>query len=539
MSDRTHLDRYQFGLLKPIHTDDALHAWIKHFIRIHIPRQSVCPHHNAPFDYIRHAYFEPTKDCVVIAPRGGGKTKLAAVATILDLLHKPPCAVRVLGGSLDQSLRMWEHIWPDIEHWAKHLLKRRASGASRRIELINGSTAAVLTQSQRAVRGLRVQKLRCDEVEMFDPQIWQAAQLVTRSRADKMGSDPILPNEISSSVPLFRAGNGRRRGRACAKRATPGQSVLAPPGIAHRGNALPLITGAIDALSTSHKPGGLMSHIIDNAKLVGTQVFRWCILDVLERCEPARDCKTCPLWEECRGIAKTQCNGFFKIDDAIAMKGRTSRETWDAEMLCIRPTTHGCVFPSFDREVHVCDLAIEAINGSERSLSIDFGFANPLVCLWIAKRSGENGDGSIYVFDEYVQEQQTLDVHIQQIEARPWNKTGRITRITCDPAGGHRSDQTAASNTQLLRKAGYQVRSRKSLIADGLELIRRALRPAHGEPRLFINPRCVKLIKAMQSFRFGKGTESPIKDGTHDHLIDALRYWFVNDVSEVVKTRTY
>lgn len=527
------LERTQANLLDPIDRHDAakLHAWIKAFIRIDIPRVAVCAHHDAPFEYIKHAYFEPTKDCVVVAPRGGGKTKLAAVATILDLLHKPPCAVRVLGGSLDQSLRMWEHILPDIEHWARSLLKKRA-GASRRIELANGSSAGVLTQSQRAVRGLRVQKLRCDEVELFDPAIWQAAQLVTKSRSTPIQTTPPAPKAApanptrrkTGSDPIFQK---RRFYRAILKMGS--DPIFAGPVFAG-------VWGAIDALSTSHQPGGLMSQIIDNAHTVGTRVFRWCIMDVLERCPPSRDCKTCPLWDECRGIAKTKCNGFFKIDDAIAMKQRTSRETWEAEMLCIRPTTRGCVFPSFDREVHVVDLPIEADNGDARSLSIDFGFANPLVCLWIAKRA----DGSTYIFDEYVQEQQTLDVHLQQIEARPWGKMGgRIARITCDPAGRARNDQTAASNIQLLRRSGYHVRSRKSLIADGLEFIRCALKPAHGPPRLFIHPRCTKLIKAMQAYRYGNGTESPIKDGTHDHLIDALRYYFVNAIDEKVKTRMY
>jgi hypothetical protein len=204
-------------------------------------------------------------------------------------------------------------------------------------------------------------------------------------------------------------------------------------------------------------------------------------------------------------------------------------------MLCRRPTTLGCVFPSFDRGVHVLELPIEGDSGStgnERSLSIDFGFANPLACLWIEKRA----DGTVYIFDEYVQEQQTLDVHIQQIEAKRW---GKIARVTCDPAGQARSDQTAASNIQLLRRAGYRVRSRRSLIADGLELIRRALRPAHGQPRLFIHPRCTRLIDAMQSYRYGQGTESPIKDGVHDHLIDAVRYFFVNEVDERVRVRAY
>lgn len=483
-ADREHL-------LTPRVSEDELHSWISYFIRINVPRVAVCPNHNAPFEYIRHAYFEPAKDCVVIAPRGGGKTKLAAVATMLDLLHKPPCAVRILGGSLEQSLRMWEHILPDMEVWARAQLKKRI-GAGRRIELTSGSTAAVLTQSQRAVRGLRVQKLRCDEVEMFKPEIWEAAQLVTKSRgskSDKMGSDPFLS-----------------------------------------------VSGAIDALSTSHRPDGLMSRLLDSAKITGTKVIRWCILDVLERCPPSRACDDCPLWDECQGIAKTKCNGFFSIDDAIAIKKRTSRETWDAEMLCIRPTVQKCVFPSFNREVHERDLPVPNASEAQRSLSIDFGFANPLACLWIA-RTGDGDQARVYVFDEYVQEQQTLDVHLQQIEARPW---GKIPRVTCDPAGASRNDQTAASNIQLLRRSGYIVRSRKSLIAEGLDLIRRGLRPAHGEPRLFIHPRCVRLIKAMQSYRYGNGTETPVKDGTHDHLIDALRYWYVNSVRDAkMQTRAY
>jgi hypothetical protein len=195
-------------LLEPCDGDPELHQWIKYFIGIDIPSHAVCPSHSSPFDYIRHAYFEPTKDCIVVAPRGGGKTKLASVATLLDLIHKPPCSVRILGGSLEQSLRMWEHLWPEIEFWAKHLLSKRG-GTSKRIELRGGSNAAVLTQSQRAVRGLRVQKLRCDEVEMFDPEIWEAAQLVTKSRPTAAqsvlapGGIPTTKRKISSSVPLI------------------------------------------------------------------------------------------------------------------------------------------------------------------------------------------------------------------------------------------------------------------------------------------------------------------------------------------------
>jgi hypothetical protein len=481
-------------------TPDDLHGWVRSYTGLNVPRQSICPHHDPPFEYLIRSFFEPAKDLIVWAPRGGGKTRLAAVATLLDLHFKPGVAVRILGGSLEQSLRMWEHLLPDIEYNARHLVEKMRP-ASRRLKWVNGSSAAVLTQSQRAVRGLRVQKLRCDEVELFDPKIWEAAQLVTKSRASGEGFG---------------------------------------------------ISGAIDALSTVHRPYGLMNKVVEQAQAAGSpRIVRWCLLEVLERCPPSRECKTCPLWDECRGVAKEKCDGFFRIDDAIEMKRRVSLETWNNEMLCRKPSQHGCVFPSFDEQQHVREemsvvsgpLSVGAgpstDNGqltTDRSLflAMDFGFANPFVCLWVERR----GDGGTYVFDEYVQSMRTTDDHLKQIEARRWPK---VRHVCCDPAGAGRNDQTAASNIRVLRANGYVVRSRKSSIVEGLEMIRAALRPASGSARLFIHPRCAKLIKAMRSYHYPPaGGELPAKDGEFDHPIDALRYYFVNtQASAVAEARTY
>src|SRR5437588_320105 len=69
-----------------------------------------------------------------------------------------------------------------------------------------GSAAAVLAQSERAVRGVHVHKMRCDEVEMFHPDIWAASQMVPKST--------------------------------------------------------PRISGTVEALSTLHVPGGLMERIV-------------------------------------------------------------------------------------------------------------------------------------------------------------------------------------------------------------------------------------------------------------------------------------
>ena len=44
----------------------------------------------------------------------------------------------------------------------------------------------------------------------------------------------------------------------------------------------------------------------------------------------------------------------------------------------------------------------------------------------------------------------------------------------------------------------------------------------------------------MKAYRYAEGgSEIPIKDGEHDHLIDALRYFFVNSEKFPVKTSKY
>ncbi len=452
----------------PCVNDETLSIWLEMFCGLKVPRRGVCPDHDSPFDYVRHAYFEPAGDVVVWAPRGGGKTRLAAAATLLDLVHKNGCAVRILGGSLDQSHRLWEHLRDDVRSHARRLIDVEERVGVYRFR--NRSNVEVLAQSQTRVRGQRVQKLRCDEVELFDPKVWAAAQFVTRS----------LPR------------NSRHAG----------------------------IHASIEAFSTMHRRHGLMRKIIDHARANGTRVIKWCLLDVLEKCPPERQCATCPLWEDCGGVAKTRCEGFFRIEDAIAQKARVSVESWRAEMLCHRPSESGCVFPSFDRSVHVRD---DLEPSGEMTLGIDFGFRNPFVALWICER----GDGTVQVFDEYIRAGRTIHEHLKEIESRGW---GRVGRIACDPSGAARNEQTARSNVGLLRRAGYSVRTRGSAIQEGLEMIRAALRPAHGPSRLFVHSRCGGLIQALESYHYAEtgSSELPVKDNESDHPVDALRYFFVN-----------
>ena len=480
------------GLLRACGSADELWNWLDRHMGLRVPRVAVCPEHQAPFEYLKAAYLEPARDLVVWAPRGGGKTFLAAVATMLDLLHKPGCQVRILGGSLDQSLRMWEHLHPMLLEFAGDRIAGKAM--ARRLELVNGASAGVLAQSQRAIRGLRIQKLRCDEVEMFDPRVWHAAQLTTRSAAGRSGSGWRRPGAVSADQP---------------------------------------IKGVIEAISTLHECSGLMQQIVESAYDAGRPVIRWCLLEVLEACPPQRPCATCPLAEECKGIAKTACSGFVSIDDAIAMKQRVSQEMWDTEILCKRPSNRLSVFPTFDPAIHVREtIDIPAV--SRLTASIDFGFVNGFALLWIRRYD----DGTVHVIDERVVTHIQLDEHLEYLKRKPW---GEFHAITCDPAGKQRNGQTGTSEVALLRKAGYTVLCRSSHITDGLEMIRAALRPAAGPVRLFIHPRCTALLTAMRRYSYKPhGGENPHKDGKHDHPADALRYHYVNHVhSGIVKVRSY
>ncbi len=496
-------------VLQSLGSRDALHAWVRLYCGIDVPRRAVCAGHVAPFDYLAMSYFEPSRDQVVHAPRGGGKTRLAALATLLDLLHKPGISVRILGGSLEQSMKMWEHLVPDLRRLIPDEVSRLGE-ASRVVRLPHGGSCSVLTQSQRAVRGLRVQKLRCDEVELFDPAVWEAAQLTTRS-VELVGSE----------------GGDRRRSRREGR------------GGDHRsGHRFGHVRGAIEALSTLHESGGLMQRIVDEADVRGTMVQRWCLMDVLARCEADRSCATCELWEDCGGVAKVGCDGFVSIEDAIAMKRRVSRRTWEAEMLCRRPSVRGRVFPMFERSKHVREhvemrVKFGSVHGGDRSgvgelsCGIDFGFAAPLVCLWVRS----DGD-RVWVIDEYVQPMRPLEEHVEVIASRGH---GMPAWVGCDPAGRARNDQTGVSSVQLMRRRGLVVRSRSSRIMDGVEMIRQMLEPASGEVKLFVHPRCVQLIRAIEGYRLAElsagFSELPVKDGEHDHAIDALRYQLVNRMS--------
>jgi len=462
------------GLLRKVRwavpaNKEDLRNYVKAFVGVDVPDVRVCEGHCSVMDYLWHSFSESRNkrtgnaDCVVWACRGGGKTAIAALASLLDCVFKAGCKVQILGGSAQQSARMYEYF-----------VKYLDGGFAKELEPVvrkdkclfsNGSQVEVLTQSQRSVRGSHVHKLRCDELDEFDGRVFEAAKFITHSRGG--------------------------------------------------------ITAAMELISTMHRPYGLMSTAISDDQRDGAAIFKWCMFEVMEKCE-GRSCSRCALWSDCGGRAK-RSNGFLKIDDCISRLKRSSRAGFEAEMLCRKPVLDNAVFAEFDVERHVAEVDYDANLPLYRA--IDFGFVNPFVCLWIQV----DEEGVVRVIDEYVRRRATVEEHGRRIKELTPCAEERVAGTFCDPAGAAAGQITGSSAVSELRRLGIRVRYRRSTIQEGIELIRRAIRDGEGRSRLVVSGRCVRLIEALQSYHYpeaGSG-EEPVKDGVYDHPIDALRYFFV------------
>jgi hypothetical protein len=466
-------------------TKRDLKNYVKVFLDIDVPDMKICPEHNSPMDYLWHSFStdfinrnRPNADAVIWANRAGGKTELAAVATLLDCIFKPKCQVRILGGSGEQATRMYEYLTGFLRNGFERFL----AGPTLKSKccFTTGSSVEVLTQSATSVRGQHIQKLRCDELELFDEDVFAAAKFTTQSTDN--------------------------------------------------------ITAAMELISTMHQPYGLMQKIVSSTPKLGTPIFKWCMFEVIEKCID-RNCSQCPLWVDCQGKARV-ANGYLKIDDCITQMRRASRAGWEAEMLCKKPSRENVVFDEFEPDIHVQPVDYDPNLPLYRAL--DFGFVNPFVCLWIQVDS----DGIVRVIDEYVRSRATIDVHADEIKKRTPVHEEQVAATFCDPAGAGLNDVTGTSVVRELRTAGITAHSRRSNILEGIELIRRAIRSGDSQSKLIISPKCPRLIEAMECYHYppsgSAANELPLKDGLYDHPIDALRYFFINyKKSPKTTTRLY
>ena len=473
-------------------TKTELWRFIGRRFNLWLPHKSFTPGHSNPFEFIWDAYCNPGQKLAAWANRSGAKTLCASIIAALEFLHSDrPIRGRVLSGSGDQAKNLYGY-W---RRWCGTVLNGRLLGdPGRQLTRLDNGDFEILAASQKRVRGAKIQRLFRDEEDEIDPEI------------------------SAASVGMLASFAG-----------VPARTIVT---------------------STWHNPAGPMGQLVAHAEAKGFRLHKWNIWESLSNCSPqrhdnGRNCEKCPLGEICLAKAReldpaarigiaARCGGLLLIDDAIGQLREWSLQQWQAEAECKRPALDGLVYPQFDRRVHV----IDHLDFSEHLCTyraIDFGLNN-FVCLWAQIDQA----GAVYVVDEYWSQHATTYQNAKEIARR--DEARQVEATFCDPAGRSRSDQTGYSDIEVFAGCGIPCRYRldrwATTVQNGIALVRAALRPAAGQPRLFVAGRCRHLIAAFEGYRLRKVNNEYVDEPRKpqepwEHPLDALRYLMLNTFAPV------
>ena len=482
-------------------TKRELWAFIGAHFGVWLPYQTFSPGNSNPFDFVADGFFRPDANLAAWASRSGIKTLGASILAAMEYRFNDNIQGRVLSGSEDQAKFLYTY-WAE---WCAGLLRDRLEGDVNQHETkIAGGKFQILAASQKKVRGPKVQRLYRDERDEMDSAIIEASigMLATREGVQARTVD----------------------------------------------------------MSTWHKPHGEMGKLVEQCPDNGITLHRWNFWESLGQCPEDRHefglgCKTCLLGSRClakaqevkRNIADKRldctldlckkhkvglaadCRGLFTVSDALNVFAQAGAATWDAEYECLRPSLDGMVYSDFDRAVHVMpDLDFSDDLPIWRA--VDFGLNN-FICLWIQ----EDKLGNVYVVDEYWGQNTIVAECGKDIADQDRDATIEATFV--DPAGRNKNDQTGRSSVEILssrihQRCEYSLSPRAREVSNGVGLIRTALKPAVGTPRLYMAGSCKQTIKAMESYRLkkinGEFVDEPVKPQPCDHWVDALRYFYVN-----------
>lgn len=164
-------------------------------------------------------------------------------------------------------------------------------------------------------------------------------------------------------------------------------------------------------------------------------------------------------------------------------------------------------------------------------LGLDFGYASATAVCFMAV---ERATGKVCMFDELYLQREDIGLISHRIMQKciQW-KIGLPSAIYTDPAGNAEELTGGLSPVDFMRAQGFNVENKGSKIIPGLSLVRAYVLNAYGQRRLYVCRRCEWAIKSFYAYSYKLGIrkivlEEPEKDNVHDHMMDAIRYFFVN-----------
>lgn len=229
-------------------------------------------------------------------------------------------------------------------------------------------------------------------------------------------------------------------------------------------------------------------------------------------------------------IYKSIENPWFDADTAEEAKRKLSPEFYRQEYEASFEYFTGRVYKDFDRKIHVKEVDIP--ENWSRYRTIDFGYVNPTVCLWVAK----DPQGVLYIYDEYHNTGKPTKYNADMITQKSTGQ--RINMTYGDPSAKQLIDDYG-QNGIYITPGNADVLSGINRVTEYLKIY-----GLTGKPRLYVSPRCENTIREFENYRWsdskgeGNAKEAPLKKD--DHCMDALRYFiFTYTQPQTVETDPY
>lgn len=203
----------------------------------------------------------------------------------------------------------------------------------------------------------------------------------------------------------------------------------------------------------------------------------------------------------------------------------------------------GAVYSEWDESRHLVDWDDDGRHAL--LLGVDVGVRSPAVVAahlvarpTITRCGSIVPAGSLVVVDEWVPDE-TPTIRLAPAMRQRWPDP---QAVYVDKAGGARDQAGGASSIHYLAAeygAGIvraETDPARTWIPHGVALVQARLAPVGGgRPHLYVSRRLVDgpargIVRAMRGYRYPEGrsgraiSDHPWKDGTHDHVADALRY---------------
>lgn len=211
-------------------------------------------------------------------------------------------------------------------------------------------------------------------------------------------------------------------------------------------------------------------------------------------------------------------------------------ETWEREME-LKPVGHDGNYPVFGDYKKTRHESTSIIYDNSNKNPIirgwDFGKVHPCVEYIQFKGLEKNVIGECYGNNIYLAD------FIQEVFSYSQINFQGATFIDWVDATGKNERDNGLPSIKVMRQYGLEPKWRMQDIEEGIEKIQKELvrSTSTGRPYLMFNPKeCPHLCAAMRGGYQRDKHGKPIKDGTHDHPIDAFRYGFSGYVTTERRT---